>query len=80
MNKKSKPRASGRLTYERAIEAMRRPSTRLVRMHGGSAGGFYVVPSGPVENAVAAKIMEHPFVRGSADGLFPGHDQTWRMV
>jgi hypothetical protein len=43
-------------------------------------GGYFVVPGGPVEHAVADKIKAHPLVRAGEDGLFPGHDQTWRMI
>lgn len=71
------------LDYARAIEAMRRPETRLVRMNNGSAGGgfaFYVIPGGRVEDSVADKIVAHPLVRSGHDGLFPGHDQTWKMI
>ena len=71
------------LGYARAIEAMRRPETRLVRMNNGQTGGgfaFYVVPGGRVEDSVADQIVAHPLVRAGHDGLFPGHDQTWRMI
>jgi hypothetical protein len=68
------------LEYDRAIEAMRKPEARLVRMNGGRGAGYFVVPGGPVERAVAVKVMNHPLVRAGRDGLFPGHDQTWRML
>jgi hypothetical protein len=70
------------IRYEKAIELMRRPDARLLRMHNGSNGvAYYVVPGGfPVEPATAVKIVDHPNVRGGADGLFPGHEQTWRMI
>ena len=70
------------LSLDAALTAMRKPDVRLVRMNGGRAGGYYVVGAGGghVDDGVAAKIMSHPLVRGNRDGLFPGHDQTWRMV
>jgi hypothetical protein len=68
-------------TYARAIEAMRRPGTRLVQMHGGRDAGYYIVPPGMrVEDSVAAKIMNHPLVRAGHDALFPGMSQTWAML
>jgi hypothetical protein len=67
------------LPFDRAMELRRRPGTRLVHMHGGTQG-FYVVRGGPVEPAVANRIIAHPLVRGGKDDLFPGHDQTWRMI
>ena len=41
---------------------------------------WFVVPGGPVTDAVATKIMEHPSVVGGKDRLFPAHDKTWRML
>jgi hypothetical protein len=67
------------LTYDVAMAAMRKPNARLVRMNS-RAEGFFVVPGGPVEDGVADRIMNHPLVRAGRDVLFPGHDQTWRMV
>ena len=69
------------LAYAQAIEAMRRPGTRLVQMHGGRDAGFYIVPrGGRVDDATAAKIMNHPLVRAGHDPLFPGMSQTWAML
>jgi hypothetical protein len=70
------------LGYNRAIEAMRKPDTRLVCMNSGKAIGgvaYYVVPGGAVDQVVADKIMAHPLVRAGHDGLWPGISQTWRM-
>jgi hypothetical protein len=75
---------TGSLKYDAAIEALRKPDARLVRLNNGRAPGGYFVTGvrggGHVDDAVAAKIMKHPLVRGGKDGLFPGHDQTWRML
>ena len=72
------------LTYDKAIALMRQPDARLVLLNNGRAPGGYFVTGvrggGHVDDAVAAKIMKHPLVRGGKDGLFPGHDQTWRML
>jgi hypothetical protein len=70
------------LTYDQAMASMRQPDARLVQMHGGRGGGYYVVghDAGRVEDVVADKIKNHPLVRGGHDGLWPGHHQTWRMV
>ena len=68
---------------KRAIELMRLPNTRLVRMvTDGSPDGFahYVVPGGYVEPSTADKIKARPDVVAGNDGLFPGHDQTWRVM
>jgi hypothetical protein len=67
------------LSYDAAMTLMRRPDARLVRMNG-RGGGYYVTGGGPVGDVVAVKIIAHPLVRGGKDGLFPNHDQTWRMI
>lgn len=73
------PKAVG---LKKALELMRQPGTRLVRMYTDKApDGFahYLVPGGYVEPSTAEKIKDHPLVCASEDGLFPGHDQTWRL-
>jgi hypothetical protein len=51
-------------------------------MHGtpNTAPCWFVVPGGAVSDAVASAIREHPSVIAGRDGLFPGLDQTWRML
>lgn len=71
------------LGYNKAIEIMRLPQTRLVRMYTNSSPeGFshFIIPGGYVTPDVAQKIKDHPLVSPSSDGLFPNHDQTWRMI
>jgi hypothetical protein len=70
------------VSLKKAFELMRRPGTRLVKMFTqASPEGFahYVTPGGYVSSATAEKIKQHPLVYASKDGLFPGHDQTWRL-
>ena len=61
-----------------AAELMRagRP---LMQMHCGSGVGWYIVPGGEVSEKVATKLLEDPDVQPSADGLFPGISQTFKM-
>jgi hypothetical protein len=67
------------LSAERAKERMRTGS-RLVHMHGKPNGHhWFVVPGGPISEQTSIEIRNHPFVIGGKDGLFPDHDQTWRM-
>jgi hypothetical protein len=50
-------------------------------MHGIRNGPtWFVIPGGAVTDGVADKLRERPDVVGGQDGLFPGHDQTWRMA
>lgn len=67
---------------KKAMNPMQRTDTRLVRMHTGSSpDGYahYLIPGGYVEPDVAEKIKKHNGVIAGNDGLFPSHDQTWRM-
>jgi hypothetical protein len=67
------------LKLEHALQRMRTGAC-LVHMHTRLGPSYFIVPGGPVSDAVAAKIKEHPAVVGGKDGLFPAHDQTWRML
>ena len=40
---------------------------------------YYLIPGGRIELALAAKIKEHPQVMVGRDGMWPGHEQTWRI-
>lgn len=74
------PKAIG---LKKAMDLMHRTGTRLVKMRSdGAPGGFsyYLVPGGYVEPSTAEKIKGHPYVQAMEDGLFPGHDQTWRLL
>lgn len=76
---KQPPKAIG---LKKALDMMRLQGTRLVQMHTtGSPEGVahYVIPGGYVEPDVAEKIKTNPQVVAGEDGLFPGHNQTWRM-
>jgi hypothetical protein len=69
-------------SLQKALELMRRPGTRLVKMFtNASPEGYahYIVPGGIVSADTAAKIKAHPLVMASKDGLWPGQDQTWRL-
>jgi hypothetical protein len=65
------------LSAERAMECMRTGS-ELVLTHG-KPNGWSVVPGGAVSEQTSIRIRAHPSVIGGKDGLFPDHDQTWRM-
>lgn len=69
--------------YKKALEAMSRAGTRLVKMReerSPSGFAYYLVPGGYIDPAVADKLRSHPYCRANEDGLFPGHDQTWTMM
>jgi hypothetical protein len=63
-----------------AMDAMRRPGSRLVQTNHHGRPDFWIAPSGGrVEPDIAKRIIDHPQVVGGKDALFPGHHQTWRM-
>ena len=64
--------------FYRALNWLRRPEARLIKQHGGRTEHF-VVPGGYVDAKTAQKLKDHPQVIGSPDGLWPGHEQTWRI-
>jgi hypothetical protein len=68
----------GALTYDAAIDCMRQPDTRLVRMHG-RRGCYYLTSGGRVDDQAAIQIIAHPLVRGGEDGLLADCHQTWRL-
>jgi hypothetical protein len=68
------------LKFNQAIDLLRRPETRMIKQnHNGRTQHFIVPPGGAVNEETAQRIKEHPLVRGGRDGLFPGHEQTWRI-
>jgi len=70
----------GPLSLKKALEFMRGGNGRDRSCLLKSAGIFYVVPGGYVEPDTAKAIMKRPDVCGSKDGLWPDHDQTWRIA
>jgi hypothetical protein len=76
---RAKPAHERELSLKRAMECMRTGS-RLVHMHGRQNGHhWFVVPGGAVNEQTSIAIRKYPSVIGGKDGLFPDHDQTWRM-
>ena len=62
-----------------ALERMREGS-RLIHMHSKAGERcWFVIPGGAVTDKTAEQIRQHPSIVGEKDGLFPGHDQTYRM-
>ena len=75
-------RSKGHTKYvdrRQAIDLMHRSGTRLVKMRGSRGFDFYVIPGGLVATETAQAIIAMPNVIAGKDGLFPGHDQTWRI-
>ena len=66
--------------FNQAMDAMRRPGSRLIQTNYHGGPDFWIAPSGVrIEPELAKKIINHPQVIGGKDALFPGQHQTWRM-
>ena len=74
-------RAPLAISNEQALKRMREGAVLLhmSRKHPNDYRWF-VVPGGPIKPETADKIKNHPSVVAQKDGLWPGHDQTWRML
>jgi hypothetical protein len=59
---------------------MHKHGTYLMRMYTTSGPEFFVVPGGRVRGDDAAKIIARPDVVPHDNGLFPGIEQSWRIV
>jgi hypothetical protein len=70
------------LKFDVAIELLHHREARLMRMFTATGQRWFVLAKkgGPVSDADAAKIIQRTDVRGSHDALFPGIDQTFRIV
>ena len=66
--------------FNDAMDAMRRPGSRMIQTNYQGRPDFWITPrGGRVEPDIAKRIIDHPQVICGKDALFPGHHQTWRM-
>jgi len=70
---------AGELKFNKAMDLMRRPQTRLIQTNVNNNPTYYVVPGGRVSDDVAKQIINHPSVRAAGDAMWPGLSQTWRI-
>jgi hypothetical protein len=69
------------LRFDNAVNLMHRKESRLVQMNTPTGKKFFILPrGGAVKDADAKAIMARPDIVGMKDALFPGLDQTFRMV
>ena len=82
MNSYAKParKSKAQRELEHATARLRRPEARLVLMHTSTGKHWFITPDTWVSGDIAAKLIDRPDVMGGKDGLWPGHDQTWRFV
>jgi hypothetical protein len=68
-----------KLTMLQALHQLKQPGARLIRLHTARDGcEFWITPATRVPDELAAQLQRHPYIRAGEDGLWPGHDQTWR--
>jgi hypothetical protein len=67
------------IKFNRAMDLLRKPDTRMIKQNSGGRTQYFIVAGGAVDEPTAQKIKDHPQVRAGRDGLFPGHEQTWRI-
>jgi hypothetical protein len=70
-----------KLSLMKALQLLRKPDTRLVRLHGHNGGaGFFIWPDrGRVPGEVAQLLLGRNDIQPYDSGLFPGHAQSWRL-
>jgi hypothetical protein len=69
------------LTLKDAIERLHHKDSRLAKMHTSTGPQWFILPEGgAVRDQDAEKILARTDIKGQQDALFPGLDQTFRMV
>jgi hypothetical protein len=61
-----------------ALELLRE-GRLLMKMHTAHGRRWFIVPGGQVNDRTAERILQRPDVQPYDSGLFPGHDQTFRL-
>jgi hypothetical protein len=61
------------IKFNRAIDLMRKPDSRMIKQNHSGRTQYYIVPGGAVDDQTAQKIKDHPLVHAGKDGLFPRH-------
>jgi hypothetical protein len=75
------PKGGRWLRPDNSVMLMHRKDTRLARMNTVHGPQWVILPHGGyVKPEDAEKILQRPDIRGQKDCLFPGLDQTYRMV
>jgi hypothetical protein len=67
------------ISLKKALEAMGRRDVPLIQ-ENGPRRRWFIPRGGEVSEETAAIIQARPDVAGQKDGMFPGMDQTWRII
>jgi hypothetical protein len=69
------------ISFDRALDAMHRNGAVLLNMHESAGRAWFIWPANVrVPADIAAKLLARADIKGGKDSLFPGLDQTYRMV
>lgn len=68
------------ISFDKAFAALSKPGARMMMMHAKGGDAYFVIPGGRVSHKDAIRIMDRANVETFDDGLFPGHEQSWRIV
>lgn len=71
-----------RMTYTKAVDLLRLPDRRLVKMHSNQAGEsmcWYIMPDGPVSDELAGKLLNRPDMTVIDMGLLSETPQSWKI-
>jgi hypothetical protein len=68
------------LRLKEAEQLMHKPGTYIMQMHTNTGPEWFVVPGGRVRSDDAKKIIARPDVAPHDNGLFPGIEQSWKLV
>jgi hypothetical protein len=53
--------------------------TQPSAINGETVTRWFIVPGREISPEMATRLIGRPDVRGGHDGMWPGHDQTWRI-
>ena len=68
------------ISLKKAFAALSLPGARMMIMHTAEGDAYFIVPGGRVEQRDAEQIKLRADLETFDDGLFPGHEQSWRIV
>jgi hypothetical protein len=69
-----------KLKLHGAIDLMRRRDARMIQTNTDNRVEHWITPGVYIDATLAAQIKAHPQVEAGKDSLFPGLDQTWRLM
>lgn len=72
-------RRAAQIDFVRARQLLFRPGHLLQEVKSSKKREFVITPGGPVSEATAKRLLEHPCCREVDSGLLPGAAQSWTL-